>query len=175
MAIDEQQKDILRKRLELARASKVAKKQKIADIVQAPKIEDQPKVEEVEPIKKPQEPKIVNDISLAKVKEIPFEEPLPSKPLYEKSPKAKPKKETKEKYAKLVFYKEPSGKTASRLSRIMNDEDSDHEQQPSQAKPPQTPRIAPQQPPMLSIPKPDPRLVRQQQISNMAKRFFDGN
>jgi hypothetical protein len=174
MAIDEQQKDILRKRLELARASKVAKKQKITDVVQAPTskpIEEpcESKVEEA-PIKKKEEPKIVNDISLAKVKEIPLvkeipsEEPLPTKRLA--------KKETKEKYAKLVFYKEPSGKSVSRLSRMINDEDSDDADKAI----PQTPKLAPQQQPLAPLaPKPDPRLIRQQQISNMAKRFFDGN
>jgi len=180
MAIDEQQKEILRKRLELARANKVAKKQKIADVVQAPSkhIEDKQEVEDTpKPIKEePMQDKPLQDKPL---QEKPTK-PLKEEPLQDKPPKPKDKeKQSKNdgKYAKLVFYKEPSSKSLNKLSRLINNESSDDEKAPPQQAP-KAPVLAPQQAPALAqpqAPKIDPRILRQQQKSNMAKWFFDGN
>jgi hypothetical protein len=172
MAIDEQQKEILRKRLELARASKVAKKQKIADVVQAPSkhVEDNQEVEEA----KEEPPKPIKEEPPK-----PIKEELKTVSKVQEKPKEKSSKnDGKEKYAKLVFYKEPSGRSLNKLSRLINNESSDDEKATALAPAPKAPVLAPQPAPALvqpQAPKIDPRILRQQQISNMAKRFFDGN
>ena len=103
MPIDDAQKEVLRKRLELARASKVAKKQKINDVVQAPKAE----VVDAEP------PVITKVIEKA------------PQPLVELPKKVKAKEDKKDRYAKLVFYKDPSQKTIKKMTSILASSDDD--------------------------------------------------
>ena len=161
MPIDDAQKEVLRKRLELARASKVAKKQKI-DNVQAVSTEQvvEKSIEPLEPVP----PKI----------EEPKEEPLITKKtnaLTKKdSPQAK-KNDKKDRYAKLVFYKDPSNKTIKKMTSILASSDED---EPAKA-PTKHVQIKETTVPLAPVIKPqiDPRILRQQQISNLSKRFFD--
>lgn len=167
MPIDDAQKEVLRKRLELARASKVAKKQKINDVVQAPKVEVVAEEPEPKQVQEEAPPVLTKAIEKA------------PQPLVE-LPKKKAKEETegkkKDRYAKLVFYKDPSQKTIKKMTSILASSDDD-EPPPAEKAPakgtsgakqvnvaPPTPQIKPQT---------DPRLLRQQQISNLSKRFFD--
>jgi hypothetical protein len=160
MPIDDAQKEVLRKRLELARASKVAKKQKI-DNVQAVSVEQvvEKSIEPLEPVPKIEEPK---------------EEPLITKKtsaLTKKdSPQAK-KNDKKDRYAKLVFYKDPSKKTIKKMTSMLAS--SDEEEEP--VKPTKHVQIKETTVPLAPVIKPqiDPRILRQQQISNLSKRFFD--
>ncbi len=170
MPIDDAQKEVLRKRLELARASKVAKKQKINDAVQAPKAEVV--------VAEAPEPKQVQEEAPPVITKVIEKAPQPLVEL----PKKKAKEDTegalrkKDRYAKLVFYKDPSQKTIKKMTSILASSDDD--EPPSEKAPakgtsgakqvnivaPPTPQVKPQ---------PDPRLLRQQQISNLSKRFFD--
>jgi hypothetical protein len=162
MPIDDAQKEVLRKRLELARASKVAKKQKINDVVQAPKAE----VVEEEP-----EPKQVQEEKESVITKVIEKAP---QPLVELPKKVKAKEDTegafskKDRYAKLVFYKDPSQKTIKKMTSILASSDDD---EPAEKAPAKQVNIAPPTPQVK--PQPDPRLLRQQQISNLSKRFFD--
>jgi hypothetical protein len=165
MPIDDAQKEVLRKRLELARASKVAKKQKINDVVQAPKAEvDEPKQvqEEKEEV-----------VSVAPAKETTM--PMAKEPLVELPKKAKAKEtegafSKKDRYAKLVFYKDPSQKTIKKMTSILASSDDD---EPAEKAPTKQVNIAPPTPQIKPQPQIDPKLLRQQQISNLSKRFFD--
>ena len=158
MPIDDAQKEVLRKRLELARASKVAKKQKINDVVQAPKaeVEEEPKQVQEEA------PPVV-------IKETKVIEKAPQ-PLVE-LPKKKAKEDKKDRYAKLVFYKDPSQKTIKKMTSILASSDDD--EPPAEKAPVKQVNIAPPTPQIKPQPQADPRLLRQQQISNLSKRFFD--
>lgn len=159
MPIDDAQKEVLRKRLELARASKVAKKQKINDVVQAPKAE----VVEEEP-----EPKQVQEEKESVITKVIEKAPQPLVEL----PKKKAKEDKKDRYAKLVFYKDPSQKTIKKMTSILASSDDD---EPPAEKAPakQVNIVAPPTPQIKPQPQADPRLLRQQQISNLSKRFFD--
>jgi hypothetical protein len=166
MPIDDAQKEVLRKRLELARASKVAKKQKINDVVQAPKAEvvvDEPK--------QVQEEEVVSVATTVPMAKEPLVE-LPKKAKSEgRNEDTKGAFSKKDRYAKLVFYKDPSQKTIKKMTSILASSDDD---EPPKAQlvnkqvniAPPTPQIKPQ-------PQIDPKLLRQQQISNLSKRFFD--
>ena len=159
MPIDDAQKEVLRKRLELARASKVAKKQKINDVVQAPKAEvvdaEAPEPKQVQEEKEPVITKVI--------------EKAPP-PLVE-LPKKKAKEDKKDRYAKLVFYKDPSQKTIKKMTSILASSDDD--EPPAEKAPVKQVNIAPPTPQIKPQPQADPRLLRQQQISNLSKRFFD--
>jgi len=159
MPIDDAQKEVLRKRLELARASKVAKKQKINDVVQAPKAEvDEPKQVQEE---KEEVVSVAPTIPMAK-------EPLVELPKKAKSEGRKDDK--KDRYAKLVFYKDPSQKTIKKMTSILASSDDD---EPAEKAPTKQVNIAPPTPQIKPQPQIDPKLLRQQQISNLSKRFFD--
>lgn len=161
MPIDDAQKEVLRKRLELARASKVAKKQKINDVVQAPKVEVVAEEPEPKQVQEEAPPVLTKAIEKA------------PQPLVE-LPKKKAKEETegkkKDRYAKLVFYKDPSQKTIKKMTSILASSDDD-EPPPAEKAPAKQVNIAPPTPQIK--PQTDPRLLRQQQISNLSKRFFD--
>ena len=159
MPIDDAQKEVLRKRLELARASKVAKKQKINDVVQAPKAEvvdaEAPEPKQVQEEKEPVITKVI--------------EKAPQ-PLVELPKKVKAKEDKKDRYAKLVFYKDPSQKTIKKMTSILASSDDD--EPPAEKAPAKQVNIVAPPTPQVK-PQPDPRLLRQQQISNLSKRFFD--
>jgi len=163
MPIDDAQKEVLRKRLELARASKVAKKQKINDVVQAPKAE----VDEEAPHKVPlAEPKQVQEEKEPVITKVIEKAPQPLVEL----PKKKAKEDKKDRYAKLVFYKDPSQKTIKKMTSILASSDDD--EPPAEKAPAKQVNIVAPPTPQVK-PQPDPRLLRQQQISNLSKRFFD--
>ena len=159
MPIDDAQKEVLRKRLELARASKVAKKQKINDVVQAPKAEvvdaEAPEPKQVQEEKEPVITKVI--------------EKAPQ-PLVELPKKVKAKEDKKDRYAKLVFYKDPSQKTIKKMTSILASSDDD---EPAEKAPTKQVNIAPPTPQIKPQPQIDPKLLLQQQISNLSKRFFD--
>ena len=159
MPIDDAQKEVLRKRLELARASKVAKKQKINDVVQAPKAE-------VVDAEAP-EPKQVQEEAPPVITKVIEKAPQPLVEL----PKKKAKEDKKDRYAKLVFYKDPSQKTIKKMTSILASSDDD--EPPAEKAPAKQVNIAPPTPQIKPQPQADPRLLRQQQISNLSKRFFD--
>jgi len=164
MPIDDAQKEVLRKRLELARASKVAKKQKINDVVQAPKAE----VDAESTTKQVQEEK-EEVVSVAPTM------PMAKEPLVELPKKAKSegrKDDKKDRYAKLVFYKDPSQKTIKKMTSILASSDDDEPAEKAQLVNKQV-NIAPPTPQIKPQPQIDPKLLRQQQISNLSKRFFD--
>ena len=154
MALDDAQKDILRQRLEKARLAKIEKKNKVpvatpTEVVVPSVIPDKPleqKPTEVE--KQPEVKKAVISPKREKSTNINIQN----------------KKESKEKYAKLVFYKEPSKKSLEKLTKAMND-DSDDE-----------PTVAPKSAPVLA-PKPahviDEKQTRMNNLSNMALRFIN--
>jgi hypothetical protein len=130
--VSEEQKEILKERLKKARIAKIEKKGQIKDINKEKK---QP---EIAVITKEIEP------SSTSPSEVPSEvrpsEPIdiPTKPKLKKEPSyARPieissqAKDSKQKYAKLVFYSEPNGKKLKKLSNLITDEsDSDNEPPP---------------------------------------------
>jgi len=116
MPLSEEQKQVLRDRMKLAREAKVAKKKLVQEIVAEPKPEPKP------------EPKVEPKVEPKPVVEIPFEEPLPKPKALSKAPvpEAKLEKPAKTKYAKLVFYQEPTAKKMKKLSKVLessSDED----------------------------------------------------
>ena len=170
MPIDDAQKEVLRKRLELARASKVAKKQKINDVVQAPKAEVDTEPKQVQEEKE-------EVVSVAHAKETTM--PMAKEPLVELPKKAKSEgrqEDTKgafskkDRYAKLVFYKDPSQKTIKKMTSILASSDDD---EPAKAPVNKQVNVAPPTPQIKPQPQIDPKLLRQQQMSNLSKRFFD--
>jgi hypothetical protein len=157
MALDEGQKEILRQRLDKARLAKIEKKTKITNLTEVVNtLPEKPVIVEKIP-DKPVEEKITE---VSHVKEVKNNDKLPSSEKHTKI-MIENKKESREKYAKLVFYKEPSKKSLEKLTKAMNDE-SDEEvvSTPSvlqqQAKPPQI----------------DERQQRMNALSNMSLKFF---
>jgi hydroxylamine reductase (hybrid-cluster protein) len=156
MALDDAQKDILRQRLEKARLAKIEKKNKVPVASQAQSTEvanptviaDKPLEQKPNEVEKP--PEVKKSVS---------------SPKREKSTNIniQNKKESKEKYAKLVFYKEPSKKSLEKLTRAMNDESDD---EPAVA--PTKPVIAPKPAPVI-----DEKQTRMNNLSNMALRFIN--
>ena len=156
MALDDAQKDILRQRLEKARLAKIEKKNKVpvasqaqsTEVVNPTVIADKPLEQKPNEVEKP--PEVKKSVS---------------SPKREKSTNIniQNKKESKEKYAKLVFYKEPSKKSLEKLTRAMNDESDD---EPAVA--PTKPVIAPKPAPVI-----DEKQTRMNNLSNMALRFIN--
>ena len=153
MALDDAQKDILRQRLEKARLAKIEKKNKVPVASQAQSTEapvsqviaDKPLEQKPNEVEKP--PEVKKSVS---------------SPKREKSTNIniQNKKESKEKYAKLVFYKEPSKKSLEKLTKAMNDESDDE--------PAVAPVIAPKPVPVI-----DEKQTRMNNLSNMALRFIN--
>lgn len=108
MPLSDEQKQVLRERMKLAREAKVAKKNLVKEIIEEPKPAEAP-------VPKPE------------VVEIPFEEELP-KPKASKPIKINnPDKPAKTKYAKLVFYQEPTAKKMKKLSKVLENSSSDED------------------------------------------------
>jgi hypothetical protein len=157
MALDDAQKDILRQRLEKARLAKIEKKNKVPVASQAQSTEVVvPSVIPDKPLEqKPTEVEKQPDVKKTVIS-----------PKREKSTNIniQNKKESKEKYAKLVFYKEPSKKSLEKLTKAMND-DSDDE---STVAPKSAPVLAPKPAPVI-----DEKQTRMNNLSNMALRFIN--
>ena len=155
MPLSNEQKEVLRERMKIAREAKLAKKQAVKEVVEEVKEVEKPKPVELKP---------------APVKEIPFEEPLPSARIVKnKSPKAKADKPAKTKYAKLVFYQEPTAKKMKKLSKVLEDSSSDDEEVKVK-----TPAPTVKLPAAVEAPPPvDYRKQRMENLNKMSKLFFD--
>ena len=174
MAISEEEKEKLRQRLEIARASKIAKKVKINQAIT--EVDDEPS--KVEPSKTkpgevlPESNKIDDkakavDVSKKEVQE-PLKAVIPSKPIniptLESTKKTGGPKNDKNRFAKIVFYKDPSEATLKKMNNLFANDVED-----TSSKKVEEPIVSA---PINTIPKIDPRIARQKQISDMAKAFF---
>ena len=131
--VSEEQKEILKERLKKARIAKIEKKGQIKDINNKEKKEP-PNVPLSEIIKVEPLASEVKPVEVSPVEVTPSEPiDIPTKPKPKKTTEAKPVplEQSKQKYAKLVFYSEPNGKKLKKLSNLITDEsDSDNEQPP---------------------------------------------
>lgn len=143
MPITEDAKELLRERLKIARQAKADKKNKIAEAINKSTNVEKP-VAQAEPVvvNKQPAPKVATEQVVAQAEpvsqvssKVEVEKPtdsattLPkakkvSKPseYVEKSPKVV---KQKNKYAKLVFYQEPTNKKMKKLTKIMDNSSSD--------------------------------------------------
>jgi hypothetical protein len=133
--VSEEQKEILKERLKKARIAKIEKKGQIKDINKEKKQPENPTSEDTNEMKPSSV--IPSEIPVSKPMDIPIEvkQPRPSEvkpPREAKQPKQPSyEKDSKQKYAKLVFYSEPNGKKLKKLSNLITDEsDSDNEPPP---------------------------------------------
>jgi len=151
MPLSEEQKQVLRDRMKLAREAKVAKKKLVQEIVAEPKVEPKPQPK-VEP-----------------VVEIPFEEPLPKPKAVPKAsvptaPEPKVDKPAKTKYAKLVFYQEPTAKKMKKLSKVLESSSDDDDVVVVK------PKVSIAPTPMAM---PDERKIQLDKMKRMSAAFFD--
>jgi hypothetical protein len=135
--VSEEQKEILKERLKKARIAKIEKKGQIKDINKEKKqpqnvpLAENPTSEDTNEMKPSSV--IPSEIPVSKPMDIPIEVKQQVKPPREaKQPKQPSEaKDSKQKYAKLVFYSEPNGKKLKKLSNLITDEsDSDNEPPP---------------------------------------------
>jgi hypothetical protein len=129
--VSEEQKEILKERLKKARIAKIEKKGQIKDINKEKKQPENPTSEDTNEMKPSSV--IPSEIPVSKPMDIPIEVKQQVKPPREaKQPKQPSEaKDSKQKYAKLVFYSEPNGKKLKKLSNLITDEsDSDNEPPP---------------------------------------------
>jgi len=173
MAISEEEKEKLRQRLEIARASKVAKKVKINQAIaevdepsktkpgevlpESNKIDDKAKAVDVSK-KEVQEP------LKAVIASKPINIPLSVEPSQVIPKKTKEPKVDKNRFAKIVFYKDPSEATLKKMNNLFANE---QEEQPTKVE------AVKMQEPINVVPKIDPRVARQKQISDLAHAFFN--
>jgi len=177
--LTQEQKDALVLRLKIAREAKEKKmaeqhvekikklkakeKEEIKEAgieVEEPKAKEPPKVE---PKAKEVAPKVVPEQAAPEVEQLKTE--IPKVAAKVKSPKKSPKvtKAGKEKYAKLVFYKEPSAKKMKKMQSVLGlSSDSEDEEV---VKPP--PRAVPQ----LDLNQ--QKKLQYEKLSKLAHHFFD--
>lgn len=168
MAISEEEKEKLRQRLEIARASKIAKKVKINQAIAEVDEPSKTKPGEVLPESNKIDDKAkAVDVSKKEVQE-PLKAVIPSKPIniptLESTKKTKEPKVDKNRFAKIVFYKDPSEATLKKMNNLFANDVED-----TSSKKVEEPIVSA---PINTIPKIDPRIARQKQISDMAKAFF---
>ena len=167
MAISEEEKEKLRQRLEIARASKVAKKVKINQAIA--EVDEPSKTKSGEVL--PESNKIDDkakavDVSKKEVQD-PLKAVIPSKPIIPlpvEPKKTKEPKVDKNRFAKIVFYKDPSEATLKKMNNLFANE---QEEQPTKVE------AVKMQEPINVVPKIDPRVARQKQISDLAHAFFN--
>ena len=164
--LTEEQKNALIERLKKAREAKQAeednkiaeKKSKAEKKIKPKEVEEKP-VETVPKVSEPV-PKAAPSVPVPKA-------PVPvevEQPVIPKAPQLKPKP-AKEKYAKLVFYKEPSAKKLKRMQSMMgvsSDDDDEVEVKPKAAS--------------AKVPELDhneQKKLQYQKLSNLAHHFFD--
>lgn len=157
MVLSEEQKQAMRDRMEAVRNAKKSKKEAVAAAAPAPApvAPEQPKPKPLPQAKRV--PKPIDDAVLEKVmptaptaptapKLKPLAEPEPAdaqgtddEPVPSATPRAQPisnrrvgaePQPKKEKFAKLVFYKEPNAKQQSKLTKILQEEESSDEEKP---------------------------------------------
>jgi hypothetical protein len=150
MVLSDQQKAAMRERMEAVRNAKKSKKEAVAAVVAPAPVAapEQPKpkpLPQAKRVPKPIADEVLEKVmpSAPKLKPVNTElveisaeaddEPVPSAtPRVAKIPQARfaaaePKKE---KFAKLVFYKEPNAKQQSKLTKILQEEESSDEEKP---------------------------------------------
>lgn len=140
MPITEDAKDLLRERLKLARQAKLDKKNKVAEalnkpvappapaiVAATPSAENEPQVAPLTPaaVVETTKPSVASEATRG------INQPTDSVAILPKASKAKSSKENspkkaKNKYAKLVFYQEPTSKKMKKLTKLM-DNSSDSE------------------------------------------------
>jgi len=179
--LTQEQKDALVLRLKIAREAKEKKmaeqhvekikklkakeKEEIKEAgieIEEPKAKEPPKVQ-TEPKALPPAPKVVPEQVAPEVEQLKTE--IPKVAAKVKSPKKSPKatKAGKEKYAKLVFYKEPSAKKMKKMQSVLGlSSDSEDEEV---VKPP--PRAVPQ----LDLNQ--QKKLQYEKLSKLAHHFFD--
>jgi hypothetical protein len=163
MPISEDAKDLLRERLKLARQAKLDKKNKVAEALNKTAPTENVKPQSAENEVKVEQPTVVNKPSVAIDQPIDSVAILPKASKVAKSPKASPKKKSpkvaKTKYAKLVFYQEPTQKKMKKLTKIMDDS-SDSEDEDFHYKPP-------------PVQETTSRQLQYNKISQLSRMIFD--
>jgi hypothetical protein len=159
MVLSEEQRQALRERMVLARQAKVAKANHKNGVQQAPDAVPADPAAPAAPVIAP-----VATPPPKKVK-------MPVADLDEAQPQATPRAQAKpqaekQKFAKLVFYKEPTAKAQKKLAKIMNDESSDDE--PAAPAAPAAPVAAPIQ----QKTEADYRQERYEKMKKLANQFF---
>lgn len=169
--LTEEQKNALIERLKKAREAKLAEEEtKVAEKKAKAEKKSKPKEVEEKPVEKPVEtaPKVPAP------KPVPVPVPVEPAPLVEKAPPApkikpqsEPSKPSKEKYAKLVFYKEPSAKKLKKMQSVLGNSSDEDEAEEKVVKS----KVA-----QAVVPPVDPneqRKLQYQKLSNLAHHFFD--
>jgi len=159
MPLDEQAKQVLRERLKIAREAKEAKKSKVAQAIKEP-VPSQPQEPVLsKPIVMPQEVVVPEPVVEAPITTKVAKSAKKSEVVEEKVKQVKP---VKTKYAKLVFYQEPSSnKKIKKLAKVLEQSsDSDSEDKDFAHVEPKT------QPTM-------DRQLQYNRISHLSKSFFD--
>jgi hypothetical protein len=155
MVLSDEQKAAMRERMEAVRNAKKSKKEAVAAVVAAPAAPAAPEQPKPKPLPQAKRvPKPIDDAVLEKV--MPTAPTAPTapklKPLAEPAecteeadepvPSATPRvakiqqarfvaaEPKKEKFAKLVFYKEPNAKQQSKLTKILQEDQSSDEEKP---------------------------------------------
>ncbi len=172
MPLDEQAKQVLRERLKIAREAKEAKKSKVAQAIKeaVPSTPQEPVLSKPVVMPQPSEPSPpelvlpppVVDVTAPRDAPITTKVAKSAKKSEAVEEKVKHVKPVKTKYAKLVFYQEPSSnKKIKKLAKVLEQSsDSDSEDKDF----------------AHVEPKPQPTMDRQLQynrISHLSKAFFD--
>ena len=170
MPLDEQAKQVLRERLKIAREAKEAKKAKVAQAIKEPAPVPSQPAPVIAPIAVPSQPSAPTLVLPPPVVDATAPRDAPITTKVAKSAKkseiveekVKTIKPAKTKYAKLVFYQEPSSnKKIKKLAKVLEQSsDSDSEDRDF----------------AHVEPKPQPTMDRQLQynrISHLSKAFFD--
>jgi len=133
MPITEDAKDLLRERLKLARQAKLDKKNKVAEALNKPVAPPTPAIVAAKPPSAENEPQVapLTPVVEQTKPSVAINQPTDSVAILPKASKAKSSKENspkkaKNKYAKLVFYQEPTSKKMKKLTKLM-DNSSDSE------------------------------------------------
>jgi len=172
--LTEEQKNALIERLKKAREAKQLEEEQKQE--QKAKKEKKTKEKEVEekpvpPVPEPPVPvKVAMDAKgscVDKVTEMPKAPVLKAQKSPKKSPKAA--KPPKEKYAKLVFYKEPSSKKLKKMQSVLGVSSDDEDDEPkSMAVKPKVAAVA-----SVQVDPNEARKLQYQKLSNLAHHFFD--
>lgn len=163
MPLDAEKKAELVERLKLARQKKleIKKQKEITEVIQ-PLVEKPVEVQEdtLEKVEKVEKPAVE--------KQNPISQPAVEKQ-NPTSPKIGKTKNQKDKFMKIVFYKEPKQKTLNKIQSVLDD-DSDQEEDeiklpPKMKKPVKTPRVKEESKP--AEPKIDERQAYLKQLASM--------
>jgi hypothetical protein len=168
--LTEEQKNALIERLKKAREAKQLEEEQKQE--QKAKKEKKTKEKEVEekPVLKPPVPEPPVPV---KVATMPVLSEQPKAPVLKAQKSPKSAKPSKEKYAKLVFYKEPSSKKLKRMQSVLASSDDEDDEPKSMAV---KPKVAVGPSTYAEGTTVDPNAARKlqyQKLSNLAHHFFD--